>query len=516
MKSIMYFLDYGRSYGGASHTLMQQALLMRRSGYKIYIVISSYYGSDIDASYQRICDSHDIYLYKIPFVMTYSPEDINYIEMRNHFEKVKEFVKYYMPDLLHSVQLNITVELVSRELNIPHIMNIYQAKQSFFPFQYLDILPRYHICDSELYMKVWENNLGCRSCCIRTYAQNTELRKIKKSKLIFLCVGMLCGRKNQLEVIKAFELLYEKGVNAALILCGDDNSEYGAACKNYVAENGLSEIVIFAGFCVDINEYYNNADILVCGSRIESYPNVISEALASNCVVVSTPVGGVPEVIKDGENGYLCNGFDASCIVKKMEKAVKDYCRVEGDIIKEAAKRTYQANHSEKAVFDALKTYYDFVAEDYQKRKREGEIKYEELNRIFTPLLDKYNEYIDLILDPVFTSYKLWYLYYAEKILTKDFGAKKIYLWGTDWTTIIITEMLAVFIPQLEIEGYIGCSQETMFLGKTVCSADVVLKEEGTMILIATESGQELIEKMLDKHGKICGRDYLMMAIRIW
>lgn len=516
MKNIMYFLDYGRAYGGAAHTLMQQAILMRKNGYKINVVISNYYKNEIDVSYQRICDSYHIFLHKVPFVMSSTPEDINYIEIRNHYSKVKELIESCMPDILHSVQINVTVELVSRELKIPHIMNIYQAKQSFFPFKYLDIFPRYHLCDSELYRKAWSHNLGCHSCCVRTYAKHLDGKQINKRSLVFLCVGAICERKNQLEVIKAFEHLTKDKIDARLILCGDDNNEYGAVCRDYVAENQLSESVKFAGFCVDINEYYINADILVCGSKIESYPNVVSEALASDCVVVSTPVGGVPEVIKDEENGYLCDGFDYCSIAEKMKEAVSDYFERKGHMIRQCAQNTYQQNHSENAVYHAVQAYYGFVLNDYQRKKSEQEIKYEDLKMMFGDLYERYCEYTDLVLDPLFISYKLWYLYHIGKLYLQDFRTKPIYLWGTDWATIVVVEMMAVFFPQLEVSGFIGNDHGALFLGKTICSPETVLSDKNSIIFIATEDEQEFIERSLESHGKKCGQDYFMMAIRVW
>lgn len=51
---VMYFLDYGQSFGGAANTLLQQALLMKNAGLKITIVISDYLKESLEVGYWNI------------------------------------------------------------------------------------------------------------------------------------------------------------------------------------------------------------------------------------------------------------------------------------------------------------------------------------------------------------------------------------------------------------------------------------------------------------------------------
>lgn len=55
----------------------------------------------------------------------------------------------------------------------------------------------------------------------------------------------------------------------------------------------------------EMAEWYNSAMVLVCGSVTEGTPNPALEAAACGCVVVSTPVGNMPQLIRSGSNGYL-------------------------------------------------------------------------------------------------------------------------------------------------------------------------------------------------------------------
>ena len=55
--TILYFLDYGKRFGGAANTLIQQAILMKRAGYSTVLFFSDYLGMQMHDEYKRICES---------------------------------------------------------------------------------------------------------------------------------------------------------------------------------------------------------------------------------------------------------------------------------------------------------------------------------------------------------------------------------------------------------------------------------------------------------------------------
>ena len=72
--------------------------------------------------------------------------------------------------------------------------------------------------------------------------------------------------------------------------------------------------------------YYNAADVLLLTSLSEGSPNVIKEALACNCPVISTDVGDVKDLIKDVHNSYIVDAIDLDIIEKinKIEQSSKN------------------------------------------------------------------------------------------------------------------------------------------------------------------------------------------------
>jgi glycosyltransferase involved in cell wall biosynthesis len=97
-----------------------------------------------------------------------------------------------------------------------------------------------------------------------------------------------------------------------LVMVGDgpERERLKALCR----ELGVTDLVVFAGTTADVPVYYSLADVFVLPSRSEGSPNVLLEAMASGTAVVATAVGGVPEVVRSGDNGLLVPANDVNAL----------------------------------------------------------------------------------------------------------------------------------------------------------------------------------------------------------
>jgi teichuronic acid biosynthesis glycosyltransferase TuaC len=75
--------------------------------------------------------------------------------------------------------------------------------------------------------------------------------------------------------------------------------------------------------------YYNSADVLLLTSLSEGSPNVIKEAMACNCPIVSTDVGDVKEIVGNTAGCFICS-FDPSDVAEKLRKALESNGRTNG------------------------------------------------------------------------------------------------------------------------------------------------------------------------------------------
>ena len=515
---ILYFLDDGQFFGGAANTLLQQAILMKNKRHEVALVVSNYEYEEMDEKYYSICKRSGIVVMRAPFQISSHPEDIDIVCVQESYEKLYVVIEQFQPDILHSIQINPLVEIISRQLGIPHIMNIYQIAEEFFTMEYENYFPHYHICDSEYYKKIWERFIKLDSICIRTVVDRCLRYPIgihEKGKIVYCCVGHICKRKNQLEVIKAFQRALQEGIQGKLVICGHDEGTYAQTCKNYVVEKNLTTVIEFTGFKESMEEEYQKADVLICGSTNESYPNVISEAMAHELVVISTPVAGVPEVIKDGVNGYLCEGYLANDIYKKIIQYNRERTTDKMLQIKANIDRTFKEEHLPEIISKKLETYYWHVLVGYHMDLSLP--KYADFTRIFGEVLCCYRKNIKKFSDYKMVRKKLWYIYHIKEVIMQRLGGGRedIYIWGTGRLSTGVMEIVEVFFEELQIKGFIDTYKQGEFCGHPIFSPESILQKEG-IIFVGTVNGQEEIIEVLKNNYKQSNRDYFVLVPRIW
>lgn len=108
--------------------------------------------------------------------------------------------------------------------------------------------------------------------------------------------------KNVILAIKVFRLLIKKYDYLSLHLFGDGSKKI--ALENFVRRNKIKN-VYFHDFVKNTDEIYSKIDLLVVPSKMEALPLVIFEAMSRGIPVVASNVGGIPEIIKNGYNGFL-------------------------------------------------------------------------------------------------------------------------------------------------------------------------------------------------------------------
>ena len=109
---------------------------------------------------------------------------------------------------------------------------------------------------------------------------------------------------------------------ARLVLCGDGPERAGA--EKLAQEYGLADDVLFAGQVPNIADYLSVADLLLVLSETESFGLAALEAMACEVPVIATNTGGLPEVVIDGENGYLVSLADTQTIADRAIEILSD------------------------------------------------------------------------------------------------------------------------------------------------------------------------------------------------
>ncbi|HHY00475.1 MAG TPA: glycosyltransferase family 4 protein, partial [Methanothermobacter sp.] len=167
-----------------------------------------------------------------------------------------------------------------------------------------------------------------------TPERKNEIRQnynIDEEDIVILFVGHLEVFKGLFELIYAFNNVKKENKKVKLILIGDGSQKIRS--KQEIEKLGLEESVFYAGKIPpsDIHEYYQNSDIFVLPSQTDAGgpPVVFIEAMACGLPIIGTNVGGIPEGIENGVNGFIVPTKNENELTKKLKLLVNDKdCRV--------------------------------------------------------------------------------------------------------------------------------------------------------------------------------------------
>ena len=147
-------------------------------------------------------------------------------------------------------------------------------------------------------------------------------RGIAEDETILLCMGVFQERKGQLALVLAFATVAPLFPRARLVLVGEHPTAYSASVREAVRLLGLEDRVEFVPIQPDIYPWYAVADILVNASDVESLPRSILEAKAFGLPTLGTDVFGLPEIISDGVNGWLCRAHSGNALATGLHRAL--------------------------------------------------------------------------------------------------------------------------------------------------------------------------------------------------
>ena len=135
-------------------------------------------------------------------------------------------------------------------------------------------------------------------------------------------IGRMTAVKRADDILLAFKRLRETGVDACLCLVGDGPDRDDVEEKAH--ELGIVRDCFFLGYQGDVAPFYAAFDALVLPSANEGTPVSAIEALASRRPVVATRVGGVPDVVRDGVDGFLVEAGDVEGLAERLGRLAGD------------------------------------------------------------------------------------------------------------------------------------------------------------------------------------------------
>jgi glycogen(starch) synthase len=138
--------------------------------------------------------------------------------------------------------------------------------------------------------------------------------------LLTLSVGRLYARKGLFTLIDSMPAIVKRFKNAKFVVSGKGQSDEMHKLIAHAERLGVKDNLIFTGYYPDkkLPLLYQAADVFAFSTFYEHHPFAVLEALATGLPVVTTWVGGIPETIENGKNGFLVEPFNVKQFSDKI------------------------------------------------------------------------------------------------------------------------------------------------------------------------------------------------------
>jgi L-malate glycosyltransferase len=212
-----------------------------------------------------------------------------------------------------------------------------EATKEIFQFDEIEVIPNF-ICQSD-------------------YSRHpvTELRAslAPQGEPLLVHVSNFRPVKRPADCVEILARVLKKGINTRLVMVGDGsertNVEHRARCL------GVYDNCVFVGKQPKIVDYLSAADVLLLPSEQESFGLAALEAMACEVSVIASRVGGVPEVVTDGETGFLSEVGDVDKMAEDAAQLLTDT-----ELRREMGKRARESAVSRYRTDIVIPQYIDF------------------------------------------------------------------------------------------------------------------------------------------------------------
>ena len=250
-------------------------------------------------------------------------------EIRRSVQNLQNIIRDWKIDLVYTNTSVIPVGfLAARKAGLPHIWHIREYYDLYFGWKYLfpHWLSRLILSQSDAIIchargvqqhyfpsfpaNVYQVYNGVASIPELELRLQTRLSMMIKPDFTFAMLSNVNPKKGQELAIRALAKLRDEAFLAKLVIVGNGKPDYVNNLQQLVVDLNLTDRVTFTGLVDDPFPYYFSADCVLICSENEAFSRVGLEAMSTVLPLIGKNSGGNPEIIVDGETGFLYNTFD--------------------------------------------------------------------------------------------------------------------------------------------------------------------------------------------------------------
>jgi glycosyltransferase involved in cell wall biosynthesis len=201
----------------------------------------------------------------------------------------------------------------------------------------------------------------------QSWSSDVALKKglgIQVGQPVVGTVSFLRPEKGLDVLIDAVSLLQKEFSRVCCLIVG--TGEERQKLLEQIRQKKLDGAVVFAGFREDIPELLNAMDVFVLPSFEEGMPQSLLQALAMERAVVASAVGGVPEIVQDGQTGFLVYPRDPVALAEKVGMLLRN--PDQGKVLGQAGRRFMKQDYSMEAMVAKTEQLYSSLWEKRESK----------------------------------------------------------------------------------------------------------------------------------------------------
>ncbi|GGF31127.1 glycosyl transferase [Halobacillus andaensis] len=281
---------------------------------------------------------------------------------------IKRYIENENIDMVHThgPRANVLMNILKPSLSIPWILTLHSNPDDDFMGHGVkgSMFAKLHKCAirqadhclaiSESFKKLL-HTIGVANEKISTIYNGIDFNVLPnqnsyREELGFVDSDFLIGMVARLEPVKQHELAIEsfaelnkKNPNTHLVLIGNGSREH--ELKQLCSQNNLERHVHFFGHREDVSSILPLMDVTLLTSKSESFPLVLLESARARVPVITTNVGGVPQLVPSNKYGWVTECEDLTKTLHLAYEKNKDERQVMGDRFYHFARSRYSSNH---------------------------------------------------------------------------------------------------------------------------------------------------------------------------
>ena len=372
--TILFVTHYAGFYGANKSLYTLMLLLREKYGVKPVVLLpsagpmcvqldSAGIPYKVSHYYWWVNDNHGLF----QWLLNKRKQIINYFRI----PKLCQLFSEHEPQLIYTNSVCVNVGLLMAvRLGLPHV---WQARESLSQFslslslvlsRHVWALPatKAHILISDYMMDYYRPYLPADRM-VRIYngvdlpadkERQTE-NKIN-GRLKVAIVGVVCGQKNQLELLKAQYRLLQQGIQIETYIIGTSKPAYQAQLQQYVSDKGMAEWVHFVGHTDDVFGMLEEMNVGVVSATDEAFGRTTIEFMLKKMPVVVSDSGANAELLRHGQEGYVYPSGDVEALAEAIQRYAEqpELLQTQGESAYQYAKANFSAAKNAENIYEII------------------------------------------------------------------------------------------------------------------------------------------------------------------